>query len=63
MKLCDVPVGQTVIFPAYADARFTVLDHTPGRIGPQSHLVRLQPVDGTYEQTDNGQADVEPAPQ
>ena len=63
MKLYDVPVGQTVIIPAHGAARFTVLEHIPGRSGPDSHLVRLQRVDSPYEETANGQTDVEPAPQ
>ena len=47
--------------PVHAGARFTVLEHIPGRSGPESHLVRLQRVDSPYEETDNGQTDVQPA--
>ncbi len=61
VKLCDVPVGQTVIMPAHSGARFTVLEHITGRGGPETHLVRVQREGSPYEETDNGQADVEPA--
>lgn len=60
MKLCDVPVGQSVRKPGRPDAIFTVLEHIEGRSGPHSHLVRLQPADSPYEETENGQADVDP---